>query len=804
MKHKPAQRNSRKSATSASIPRASGWKRFLEILATPTNGASLAVFRIAVGLVMALEAYALCRPNLAAISGGATPLENYYTGADITFHLPYLAFGWLPLLPPFWIHVVVGMLAVAGLSMALGLFYRLSATVVFLSWGYLWVVESTRTYWQSHYYLEVLVTFLLIWTPAARRWSIDAWRSRDRHPPRTVPGWAILLLRGQLVIAYFYAGVAKLNADWLLDAAPTRWVLADPAITTPYASFLSPGQIEFIQGVLHSPWFAHFICWTGLVFDLAVGFLLLARRTRAFGFALMVIFHATNHFIIFDDIGWFPLVGVTTALIFLAPDWPERFWAWLRKPRLSKPDWNWFTTGAIVFPIVGAALGWKARSAQPPPETSERHLLGRGTAVLVVAWLVWQALMPLRHYWIAGDGRFTYEGMSFSWRLKGEARHAFGHQLYIKDPVILPGTAVVRPPVNWSAWHGEKVIYRRMASERVDWAQLPEIVVLLEARQGERILYNPAANPGLHAEAAIRERIGSIWQELHGRPPDAIHPGESLAQAFDTLAATLPASGPTSQAAQAKALAASLKQIERGTLPPAEAMRTVRGVRQMLKDLGTGATQGQLASALRTLNPFALEGAGLGSGTFYWIEDAALFTRADQTPRQISRSAWKNGEAMRSPRRPSDRALGSEALVVCTGDVGIDAKELLPQVCLFDAQANAQQPPYLWWNSPRDLTGSKGLHVSIQAFFLRRYAQRVATYWEKEYGRRPVVNASTAVALNGRPHQLLVDPEVDLASVPVRWFRHNPWIRDLEMKRIPREVLADQKRIPPGFSSQAR
>src|SRR5438034_10278046 len=53
-------------------------ERFKTFLATPVNGASLAAFRIAVGLVMALEAYALCRPNLSAISMGTTPLETYY------------------------------------------------------------------------------------------------------------------------------------------------------------------------------------------------------------------------------------------------------------------------------------------------------------------------------------------------------------------------------------------------------------------------------------------------------------------------------------------------------------------------------------------------------------------------------------------------------------------------------------------------------------------------------------------------------------------------------------------------------
>src|SRR5689334_4303303 len=72
------------------------WNRFLHLLARPTNGASLAVFRICVGLVMALEAYSLTRPNPGAITAGGSPLETYYTGADITFNFPYPGFEWLP------------------------------------------------------------------------------------------------------------------------------------------------------------------------------------------------------------------------------------------------------------------------------------------------------------------------------------------------------------------------------------------------------------------------------------------------------------------------------------------------------------------------------------------------------------------------------------------------------------------------------------------------------------------------------------------------------------------------------------
>ena len=93
------------------------------------------------------------------------------------------------------------------------------------------------------------------------------------------------------------------------------------------------------------------------------------------------------------------------------------------------------------------------------------------------------------------------------------------------------------------------------------------------------------------------------------------------------------------------------------------------------------------------------------------------------------------------------------------------------------------------WNSAKDLSRSKLIHVSNQAFFLRRYARRVAWLWEKEYGRRPAVTAWTSLSLNGRPHQELVDPKADLASVKAKWLSHNEWVFDLKTARIPREAL---------------
>ena len=740
---------------------------------------------------MVLEAYSLIRPS--AMTMGHTPSETYYTGSDIKFPFPYEGFNWLPLLPPHWIYALVGMLALAGLMMALGFWYRVSAATVFLIWAYLFLVESTRTYWQSYYYVELLFTFLLLWMPAARRYSVDAWLARDQDSPRTVPYWTVLLLRGQLVVMYFYGGVAKLNADWLLDAAPLRWNLTEAHVTAHFKPYLTAAQLGVVNSLLHDPRLAYFLCYAGALFDLSIGWLLMVRRTRIFAMILMVIFHATNHFVIYDNIDWLPLVGVTTALIFLDPDWPERWWSWLRRPSVAKPDWGWFTAGAIVFPVVGAALGWKSKASAQPPERKAQCHLGRCAAPFVVVWLVWQALMPARHYLIPGDGRFTYEGLSFSWRLKADDHRALGAQLFLGDTTIISSDEAGRTGINWDRWHGDKVVYRKVTPGRINWAQLPEIMVLLEPVVGERIIYNPLAGSSVsRTEAEAEDRVRSIWQEFYGRQPKAIRPTAPLSQVLNSVSAALKNGGQNQEAAKLADLASRMMRLDQNEPGLQPAVLTLRDVRAALNELHGRDKSGEMNRTLRQMDPFALDRESHHPVPFLLIEDPQL---SDDESRKdsgrVDRHTWKAGPHTRERTGPGEVHVGGEPLVIYTSNnLRADAREMLPQACIFDSEDKPEQPAYIYWSCLKDLTVSKFNHISNQAFYLRRYARRVATLWEKEYGRRPAVHASTAVSLNGRPFQQLVDPDADLASVPVTWFRHNPWIRDLETPRIPREALA--------------
>ena len=706
------------------------WRRFQCLLSSPVDGASLAVFRAAVGLIMTLEAFTLLKPSQS--SGGAAPLENYYTGSNITFSFQYDGFEWLPLLPPPLILAMVWMLAIAGLTMALGFFYRASAAIVFLTWAYLYAVESTRTYWMSHYYLVLLVTFLMIWMPAARRYSLDA-RFAGR-PPEKVPFWPIFMLRGQLLITYFYAGVAKLNADWLLDAEPVRYFLSQPHVAT---------SSEFVNRILRASEFAYFISFAGAFFDLTVGFLLIVRRTRILGMVLMCLFHATNHFVFFQDIGWFPLLGVTTATIFLAPDWPERLRAWPQRRAL----------------------------AASPRGASEHLQMGRYVAPLVMLWLAWQALFPVRHLLIPGDARFTFEGLPFSWRLKAEVYRSMPCKLRVRDHALFPTAGSGPPTIDWNVWQGQNVIYRQIVPNQIDWSELPEIVLLLEPLLGERILYNPYANSesgNARPLSESLERARELWQEMYGRQPDVYQ-------------ATVPLSKIVGAFGQALA-----KRGEARNMDPHSLLSLI-----ITKHGRSG--DGQMIPMLRWSYPFELSRRPPDPTPFLVIEDRALIPQAPTEPMRVDRDAWKQGPATLPAGGPGYTHAGAEPLVIYTLEFGIDTADLFPAPSIFDSQSQPDQLPFVAWDYMKELTPSKGMHISTQPFLLRRYARRVADLWQAEYGRRPSVYAATSLSLNGRPLQPVVDPDADLAAVPVRWFGHNPWVLDLEEKRIPREQAL------PGF-----
>lgn len=702
---------------------------------------------------MVLEAVSFFLPSES--SGGRSHLEVYYGAAHGPLHFPYEAFSWLPLLPSPWIESLCVLMGLAAFALALGIWYRCAATVTFLCWGYLYAVESTRTYWMSYFYLELLTLFLLLFMPAARRFSVDAIRKPAKSQP--IPFWPLFLFRAQLIVTYFYAGLAKINHDWLFDGIPVRIFLEKPWVAARLKAILPSFLSIDVNQLVHSPVLIHFLGWVGAAFDLAVGFLLIFRRTRLLGMVLLLIFHSINHFILFTDIGWFPLLGVTTATIFLEPDWPTRLKRWLSAPHLPRPDWRWLIGGGIALPIVGAALGWRS---QPTPKTTglDPLRLARWTGPLVLIYVTFQILFPLRGWLIPGDARFTFEGLSWSWRLKAEVYRCAPSTISLSTPTPTASSSPTPGAANfdWDKWPLEKVLFRQVQPERLDWTKLPEVIVVFEPRTGDRILYNSQAQSVTNrSEDAMKSRVASLWNELYGRKPDLVAPTAPLSRVLEGYERAMRRRG--QEFANAAEVLRSFSQVDESS---------EEGKSRFL--------------VLRRIDPFAWSAARATTGKFLLIEDAKLLRSPGARLPRLDPARWKNSFATLGDFATTNGA--TSPLIIHHSELGEDQSEFLPQAYVADALEARDRPPEARWNLLRDVGISKGMHLSLQPFLLRRYAHRIADHWKATYGYRPAVHALTSVSLNRHPPQPVVDPAADLASADVSWFGHNPWILDFRPK----------------------
>ncbi len=120
-------------------------------------------------------------------------------------------------------HLLFAVLGVLSICVALGLCYRFTSTLLFLGFTYTFLAEKAA--YQNHFYLLCLISFLMIWIPAHRTFSIDSWRGWVKSDG-TVAVWTLWLLRGQIAIVYFFGGLAKLNYDWLHGEPMRLWLAA--------------------------------------------------------------------------------------------------------------------------------------------------------------------------------------------------------------------------------------------------------------------------------------------------------------------------------------------------------------------------------------------------------------------------------------------------------------------------------------------------------------------------------------------------------------------------------------------------
>ncbi|WP_343485735.1 HTTM domain-containing protein [Allomuricauda sp. d1] len=331
-----------------------------------SEAAPLAVFRIFFGVMM-----------LASIirfwSYGW--IEKLYL--EPKFHFSYYGFEWVKPLGN-WTYLLFFICGLSALLVALGWKYKWAIITFFLSFTYIELMDKTT--YLNHYYFISILSFLMIFLPANAYFSIDAKQNIDKRF-QSIPKWNIDAVKLLLAIVYIYAGLAKLNSDWLVEAMPLKIWLP------------SKFDIPLIGGLMGKVWVQYAFSWAGALYDLTIPFLLLWKPTRNFAFVFVIIFHVLTR--VLFPIGMFPYIMIVSALIFFDPKVHHKILGVIS--RIFKIDKKQFDNNAILYENKNVATGLK-------------H------AVLALFFMV-QLFLPWRYLAYPGELFWTEEGYRFSWRV---------------------------------------------------------------------------------------------------------------------------------------------------------------------------------------------------------------------------------------------------------------------------------------------------------------------------------------------------------------------------------------------------
>lgn len=356
----------------------------------PISCFNLALFRIMFGLMMAYHMYrAVFWHHTVEANFGFPELNLHFWFARWVIK-PRLEFiYWL-----FYINII------SALCMALGFYYRLSCLVFTVCYAYSNMLEKAR--YNNHFYLYTLIGFLFFITDSHRRLSLDSllpriFKSTDRMKKKNrsyneVPLWQLYIFRFQLSIVYFFAGLAKINYDWIVLGEPMRtW-----GYWNDFSLFRQLAQVVLPEHIAQDT-VGYFFSINGMMFDLFISCFLLVPKLRKIGFTLSFLFHISNHFLF--KIGTFPWVMMATHVLFLKPETAESLLSSL-KERLKIAKRN-----ANNKKDSSQAINYKSTSMKWPMKA------------LLYIYVIIQLMLPFRHWMYSRDVNWTMEGHQFSWRM---------------------------------------------------------------------------------------------------------------------------------------------------------------------------------------------------------------------------------------------------------------------------------------------------------------------------------------------------------------------------------------------------
>lgn len=346
-------------------------------------------------------------------SGSVAPLVIFRIGFGLMLFLGIIRFwynGWIESLyitpkyffPFYGFEYVVPLggytyllFIVCGLSalfVALGFYYRLSIISLFLSFTYIELIDKTT--YLNHYYFVSMICFLLIFLPAHVYFSVDAYRNSNLRANK-IPQWCIDAVKLFVCVLYFYAGLAKINSDWLLHALPLKiWLPAR-------------NDMPVIGFLFNYTWIHFFFSWFGCLYDLFIPFLLWNKHTRIFAYFFVIAFHVLTSLLF--PIGMFPYIMIITALIFFPAELHQRLIQFIKR----------FLPGSAV-------------TIEREHTFAYTHLQQSFVKGIFFTFFVVQLLIPFRFLCYPGELFWTEEGYRFSWRVMLMEKAGYA-QFTVKD-----------------------------------------------------------------------------------------------------------------------------------------------------------------------------------------------------------------------------------------------------------------------------------------------------------------------------------------------------------------------------------
>jgi hypothetical protein len=202
--------------------------------------------------------------------------------------------------------------------------------------------------------------------------------------------------------------------------------------------------------------------WAGFLFDTTIPLWLSIKRTRVPAYVALVVFHAATGYLL--NIGMFPFIMTTSALILFSPSWPRRLFG---KPTPPVDD-----------------------TPFPPP---------RRLAIYVIAiHATIQIALPLRHVVYPGSVVWNEDGMRFAWHVV--VREKQGSVMFVAR--FSNGKQLEVPPTKYVTPRQE----REMGGQ-------PDLILQLARRIATDLHDKGYRDFTLHAETKV---------SLNGRAPHAM------------------------------------------------------------------------------------------------------------------------------------------------------------------------------------------------------------------------------------------------------------------------------------------